>query len=376
MDLKQYTHELIYEGKYIPLTDSLEQFKIVCPEYAPHETEIKPYPLPASEHIFALIWEINPKHIVSATIRPSEPHFIYSKEFTPGMRTQMHSHEYLELFYIIDGEYRQKILGNEYVFHKGELCLIDRNCQHQEILGEKPAAILFLGITNIMFDDVMEKQVSTERISSFLKTALLKQKSLQQYLHFKPLSAQAVSVSNAKLSSGAAASSAGSENASSLIESTLMQLLTELERHDEASPYICQGLLLRIFYILSTQYDFSISQKLRHEMNGILFDEITKFINENLAGISIASLADEFHFQEDYFNRLLKTRTGLTYTEYLQQCRLKKAAELLRSTSYSIDYIMELIGYHNKGYFYRIFHEQYKLTPAKYRAEHKAKATH
>ena len=40
MDLKQYTHELIYEGKYIPLTDSLEQFRIVCPEYAPHETEI------------------------------------------------------------------------------------------------------------------------------------------------------------------------------------------------------------------------------------------------------------------------------------------------------------------------------------------------
>ena len=37
MDLKQYTHELIYEGKYIPLTDSLEQFRIVCPEYAPHE---------------------------------------------------------------------------------------------------------------------------------------------------------------------------------------------------------------------------------------------------------------------------------------------------------------------------------------------------
>ena len=32
MDLKQYTHELIYEGKYIPLTDRLEQFRIVCPE--------------------------------------------------------------------------------------------------------------------------------------------------------------------------------------------------------------------------------------------------------------------------------------------------------------------------------------------------------
>ena len=132
MDLKRYTHNLIYEGKDMPLSDNLARFKIVCPEYAPHEIEVKPYPMPAAEHIFALMWDISPQHVVSATLLPSASHFLYSKGFTPGMKTQMHSHEYLELFYIIDGEYRQKILGNEYVFHKGELCLIDRNCQHQD----------------------------------------------------------------------------------------------------------------------------------------------------------------------------------------------------------------------------------------------------
>ena len=366
MDLKHYTHNLIYEGKDLPLPENFTRFKIVCPEYAPHEIEVKPYPFPASEHIFALIWDINPRHVVSATILPSSQHFLYSKEFTPGTRTQMHSHEYLELFYIIDGEYRQKILGNEYVFHKGELCLIDRNCQHQEILGDNPATILFLGITNIMFDDVMERHITTERISSFLKTALLKQKSLQQYLHFRPLPTQA-SADASMAVSGTGHISRSHEGTGSLIEDTLMQLLSELERHDEASPYICQGLLLRIFHILSTQYDFSISQKLRKEMNWILFEEITEFMNQNLAGISLAALTEEFHFQEDYFNRLLKTQAGLTYTEYLQQCRLKKAEELLLSTSYSIDYIMELIGYHNKGYFYKIFSERYKMTPAQFR---------
>lgn len=362
MDLKRYTHNLIYEGKDMPLSDSLARFKIVCPEYAPHEIEVKPYPMPAAEHIFALMWDISPQHVVSATLLPSASHFLYSKEFTPGMKTQMHSHEYLELFYIIDGEYRQKILGNEYVFHKGELCLIDRNCQHQEILGDKPATILFLGITNIMFDDVMEKKVTTERISAFLKTALLKQKSLQQYLHFKPLPSDSLPPNT------------GHDKNGFRIEDTLMQLLNELDHHDEASPYICQGLLLRIFYILSTQYDFSISQKLRREMNWILFEEITQFMNEHLADISLAALTKEFHFQEDYFNRLLKSHAGLTYTEYLQQCRLKRAEELLLSTSYSIDYIMELIGYHNKGYFYKIFLEKYKMTPAQYRAKNKGGA--
>ncbi len=370
MDLKHYTHKLIYEGKDLPLPDSFARFKIVCPEYAPHEIEVKPYPLPATEHIFALIWDINPQHVVSATILPSETHFLYSKEFTPGIRTQMHSHEYLELFYIIDGEYRQKILGNEYVFHKGELCLIDRNCQHQEILGENPATILFLGITNIMFDDVMERKVTTERISSFLKTALLKQKSLQQYLHFRPLPSPTAADAD-RLPCNAAHTNDRLGKNVALIEETLIQLLSELERHDEASPYICQGLLLRIFHILSTQYDFSISQKLRREMNWILFEEITAYINDNLANISLAALTEEFHFQEDYFNRLLKLQAGLTYTEYLQQCRLKRAEELLLSTSYSIDHVMELIGYHNKGYFYKIFLERYKLTPAQYRAKNK-----
>lgn len=54
MDLKRYTHNLIYEGKDMPLSDNLARFKIVCPEYAPHEIEVKPYPIPAAEHILHL----------------------------------------------------------------------------------------------------------------------------------------------------------------------------------------------------------------------------------------------------------------------------------------------------------------------------------
>lgn len=349
MDLKRYTHNLIYEGKDMPLSDNLARFKIVCPEYAPHEIEVKPYPIPAAEHIFALMWDISPQHVVSATLLPSASHFLYSKGFTPGMKTQMHSHEYLELFYIIDGEYRQKILGSEFTFHKGELCLIDKNCQHQEILDSSNATILFLGITNFMFDDIVKHHVTTERISSFLSTALLEQKTLQQYLHFRPHSDGEV-----------------------LMEQTLTSLVEELKRHDEASPFICQGLLIRIFHILSTKYEFSLSKQLRKRMNWILFEEITNYINNNLNNISIMQLSNEFHFQEDYFNRLLKSQTGLTYTEYLQSLRLKKAEDMLINTDHTIDTISHEVGYQNKGYFYKIFTDKYKITPAQFRKKNKS----
>ena len=46
----------------------------------------------------AVLADIHDLNILSATILPSERAFTYEKRFEPGMRTQMHSHEYLELF--------------------------------------------------------------------------------------------------------------------------------------------------------------------------------------------------------------------------------------------------------------------------------------
>ena len=191
-NLKQLTKHLIYNNKNSEMPDNFMRFGIMSPEYSSHEEEKKPYPFPESEHMFALFWDMHDENQLSATVLPADPGFTYNRSFQPGMRTQMHSHEYLELFYIVEGEYRQKILGNEFTFHKGELCLIDKNCLHQEILDGTSATILFLGITNVMFNDIMDRQITTERIASFLNVAMLEQKALQQYLYFSPQSTGAV----------------------------------------------------------------------------------------------------------------------------------------------------------------------------------------
>ena len=113
--------------------------------------------------------------------------------------------------------------------------------------------------------------------------------------------------------------------------------------------------------------EFSLSKQLRKQMNWILFEEITDYMENHLTQISITGLSEEFHFQEDYFNRLIKTQTGLTYTEYLQLLRLRRAETLLLTTDATIDQITEAVGYHNKGYFYKIFTERHQLTPAQFR---------
>ena len=98
MNLKQYIRHLLYDNTTYESPDIYQRFRIVCPEYSQHDIEVKPYPLPESEHMFGLIWDIHEPHTVSATIIPSGTAFTYEKRFEPGMRTQMHSHEYLVTF--------------------------------------------------------------------------------------------------------------------------------------------------------------------------------------------------------------------------------------------------------------------------------------
>ena len=335
--------------------------RLVCPEYSKSAREIKTYPLLENERIFALCWHFNREGHLYASICPTPEAFCYKFDinaFTDqqnqlqvpttftGM-TQLHTHDYIELAYIVSGTFHQKILGKDITFHSGEFCLIDKNCLHQDDLKNKDAVILFLGIANDMFGEIMNENVTTHKIISFLQTALMKQKDLQQYLHFKPENEVAV---------------ADASNA-------LSMLLSELAHHDVGSHYICKGLLLRIFRILSTQYAFSLSKEQRATMSWVIFDEVSEYMHRYYAHISIQNLVAHFHFQEDYFNRLIKNKTGMTYSGYIQSIRLEKAKQLLQTTSMTVDAVAEAVGYHNKGYFYKIFTTNTGLTPMQFRKE-------
>lgn len=59
--------------------------------------------------------------------------------------------------------------------------------------------------------------------------------------------------------------------------------------------------------------------------------------------------------------------TGLSVSEYIRICRLKKGAELLSSTKYRINEIAYIVGYSTSSYFSEKFQEQYGVTPSEFR---------
>lgn len=83
--------------------------------------------------------------------------------------------------------------------------------------------------------------------------------------------------------------------------------------------------------------------------------------------MTLEQIAAKFHYTPEYTSRLIKSTTGKTFTQILQQVRLEKAQVLLQDTNLSIANIANQIGYETPEHFIRIFKKQMHLTPTEYR---------
>ncbi len=68
-----------------------------------------------------------------------------------------------------------------------------------------------------------------------------------------------------------------------------------------------------------------------------------------------------------HFCHLFKQLTGMTFSNYVNYLRIKKAETLLRNTNMTITEIAISIGYNDVAYFSRIFKKQKNISPSEYR---------
>jgi two-component system response regulator YesN len=66
-------------------------------------------------------------------------------------------------------------------------------------------------------------------------------------------------------------------------------------------------------------------------------------------------------------SRLFKQECGMTLSEYLEECRIQKAKELLRLRNLKIAEVGEKVGYRAPHSFTRFFKKMTGLSPQEYR---------
>ena len=96
-----------------------------------------------------------------------------------------------------------------------------------------------------------------------------------------------------------------------------------------------------------------------------------EFINGNYKKpISLQDAAEAAGVNPAYLSYLFKQEMEIGFSNYLQECRMECAKELLCTTNYKIKDVASEAGFNDYHYFSKTFKKLNDCSPADYRREH------
>lgn len=123
----------------------------------------------------------------------------------------------------------------------------------------------------------------------------------------------------------------------------------------------------RVSEILGGQWNNNNSEQAENREDFIL-DGIAAHIRENyMKDLTLDVLASMACVNRFKLSKAFKERFGKTFTSYLNNIRVKSAAELLKNPDLSITEISHSVGYGNVVHFDRVFRTAYGVSPREYR---------
>ena len=252
-----------------------------------------------------------------------------------------HSHDYIEILYMLSGETTHEMPGcPPLTLRAGELLMI--NCQTVHSIrrcGETDIGVNFI-IRPSFFDDALALVGSSNALGSFLLDALGKGERSVPYLHFMVADVPSVQ---------------------KLMESVLYRLLEQEDMHQRTLKAAMNLLLLDLL-------DHTAYLSMPDRRGNALVLAVLEEIEQHYASIRFDDLAAKHRVSPAYLCRMVRKTMGESCTQILQRKRIAQARWLLRDTDLTIGEIAQAVGYENTGHFYRLFERETGMAPRAYRS--------
>lgn len=153
-----------------------------------------------------------------------------------------------------------------------------------------------------------------------------------------------------------------------------LQIIALHHQQKEFDYFLIQAQLLNVLYFLFEhhQTDENIPTIQKHVKTQKLYKQILEYIHLNYQKeLSLAIIADEFHFSREHFSRLFKEAFGKTFIEYLNDYRLYQAFPDIVQSNKTIEIISCENGFPSSKALITLFKKKYQETPIKYRHQNK-----
>ena len=249
-----------------------------------------------------------------------------------------HTHEFIEIVYIRSGRGTHIVDGVQYPVKRGDILFINFNCIHSAFSDE-----------GMIHTDIL---IKPEIINDSLRGnenafSILSVKDFSDFEHI--------------LNKDNCCSSFSGEERTR-VESLINLMEREVVKKDLGSNLIVRSALNILLPLIFRK--MSLPMKDRFGINA----ELLLYIRDNCsAGLTLESMARRCFYTPAYFSRTFKKITGVTFTDYLTQCRIDKAKILLSDTDMPIETVIAEVGYSNRTKFFATFREKTGSTPYQYR---------
>lgn len=250
-----------------------------------------------------------------------------------------HSHDYVEMVYMLSGSLVHIVNGNKVTLREGELLLLGKGAIHEiRPAGEKDVAVNFI-IRPSFFDRTLNMIGQEETpIRRFVVDSLREGQNQAGYLHFKV--ADVLPITN-------------------LVENLIYTI-----QKDMLNKRLINQTTMGLLFMQLLNYTDHLSQGSKEEDTII---RVYRYIEENYRTATLSEIAEMLYYNLHNLSRSIKEKTGLTFTDLLQEKRLSQAAYLLKNTEIKVANISRAVGYENISYFHRIFAQKYGVSPKKFR---------
>lgn len=240
-----------------------------------------------------------------------------------------HSHQHMELFYIVGGKGQFLIQGNLYPVLASQLVIINPGILHTEVsLDAQPLEYLVLGIEGI------ELKVDENTNSGF---------SILDH------------IANAE------------------ITSCMRNILREMEQKQNGYEDVCQAYMEILVIRLMRSTDLTVPANPQTLSSNRQCAAVRRYIDQHFKeALTLDQLAEEVHMNKYYLSHAFKREFGVSPINYMISLRIEESKYLLTETDLSLSQISRLLGFSSLSYFSQVFRRTQQISPFEYRKKEKS----
>lgn len=267
-----------------------------------------------------------------APSQKQEDIYIYCYDVHSGFG--MHRHDFVEILYVCKGRVANRVDGETLYMEQGDLCLHNTRARHCLDCIDPEAVLINIDLFPSLFEGVLRAFYEDDNpISNLLRA---QEGPERNYIYF------------------AARSDA-------LIPNRMREIIYEYTQAGFRSSFALEAYLILLFTTLNRLGEYSYYGVDETTL------QILDYIRENCTCATLNEMAQHFHYTPNYLTRLIKMRTGRNCKDIMKEAKLQRALSLLTNSQMPVGEIAEKVGYHSVSHFFKVFKEEYGITPRQYR---------